>query len=188
MEEISFFREWLPLEKNEFRILAMLADCGGEYCGNLSDMCRYFFVDPQSKNRKKLRDVLQCLTDKNYIESTSNGRTYRLRLIPKEKEIALSKEWFARVREGQYSAASVSWEAVTKTLLWLCAHAPNETITNQKIADELRVSVSVVVSAKNVLERDFEALTKRYVAEKINADTFRRVGQKVELSAWWKDG
>ena len=41
MENVAFYREWLPLNKKEFRILAMLADFGGEYHGNLTDMCRY---------------------------------------------------------------------------------------------------------------------------------------------------
>ena len=50
MENVAFYREWLPLNKKEFRILAMLADFGGEYHGNLTDMCRYFSVSPQHKN------------------------------------------------------------------------------------------------------------------------------------------
>lgn len=48
MENVAFYREWLPLNKKEFRILAMLADFGGEYHGNLTDMCRYFSVSPET--------------------------------------------------------------------------------------------------------------------------------------------
>ena len=51
MENVAFYREWLPLNKKEFRILAMLADFGGEYHGNLTDMCRYFSVSPQHKKQ-----------------------------------------------------------------------------------------------------------------------------------------
>ena len=87
MENVAFYREWLPLNKKEFRILAMLADFGGEYHGNLTDMCRYFSVSPQHKNREALREAIQHLTDRHYIESSVNGRTYSLRIIPKEKEI-----------------------------------------------------------------------------------------------------
>lgn len=159
MENVAFYREWLPLNKKEFRILAMLADFGGEYHGNLTDMCRYFSVSPQHKNREALREAIQHLTDRHYIESSVNGRTYSLRIIPKEKEIALPREWFERVRTREYSSESVSWEAVIKLLLWLIAHNPEVMITNQQIADDLDVSVSVVVSAKNVLEKDFEAIT-----------------------------
>lgn len=181
-----FYREWLPLDKKEFRILAMLADFGGEYRGNLADMCRYFSVSPQHKNRVSFRDAIQHLTDRHYIESSVNGRTYNLRIIPKEKEIALPREWLERVRTHEYSSESVSWEAVIKLLIWLIVHNPEEMITNQQIADDLDVSVSVVVSAKNVLEKDFEAIVKQIIADKLDEDVFVRRGQKIELSAWWK--
>lgn len=115
-----------------------------------------------------------------------NGRTYSLRIIPKEKEIALPREWLERVRMHEYSSESVSWEAVIKLLLWLIAHNPEVMITNQQIADDLDVSVSVVVSAKNVLEKDFEAIVKQMISDKLGEDFFIRRGQKIELSAWWK--
>ena len=38
MDDAIFYREWLPLDKKEFRILAMLADYDGEYHGNLTDI------------------------------------------------------------------------------------------------------------------------------------------------------
>lgn len=71
-------------------------------------------------------------------------------------------------------------------LLWLIAHNPEAIITNQQIADDLDVSVSVVVSAKNVLEKDFEAIVKQMISDKLDEDVFVRRGQKIELSAWWK--
>ena len=71
-------------------------------------------------------------------------------------------------------------------LLWLIAHNPEVMITNQQIADDLDVSVSVVVSAKNVLEKDFEAIVKQMISDKLGEDFFIRRGQKIELSAWWK--
>ena len=51
---LTFFREWLPLAKSDFRILAMLAAMG-QFKGNLSDLCRYFSLAPQTKNREKLK-------------------------------------------------------------------------------------------------------------------------------------
>ena len=44
MESIVFYDEWLPLPKAEFNILAMLAERGGSFSGNYSDMCRYLGV------------------------------------------------------------------------------------------------------------------------------------------------
>ena len=46
-----FYREWLPLPKAEFNVLAMIAEQGGSYSGNYTDMCRYLGVDPQSRNK-----------------------------------------------------------------------------------------------------------------------------------------
>ena len=71
-------------------------------------------------------------------------------------------------------------------LLWLIAHNPEAIITNQQIADDLDVSVSVVVSAKNVLEKDFEAIVNQMISDKLDEDDFVRRGLKIELSAWWK--
>ena len=48
MEKVVFFLEWLRLPKEEFNILMMLADMGGSFKGNLSEMCRYFRVDPEN--------------------------------------------------------------------------------------------------------------------------------------------
>lgn len=74
MENVAFYREWLPLNKKEFRILAMIADFGGEYHGNLTDMCRYFSVSPQHKNREALREAIRRLTDRHYTLTTSISR------------------------------------------------------------------------------------------------------------------
>lgn len=39
MDDAIFYREWLPLDKKEFRILAMLADYNGEYHGKAAVPC-----------------------------------------------------------------------------------------------------------------------------------------------------
>jgi len=75
MEKIVFFWEWLRLPKEEFNILMMLADMGGCFKGNLSDMCRYFRVDPgNSKNKAPMRTAIL---------------SFKRSLIVKEKRIAI---------------------------------------------------------------------------------------------------
>jgi len=159
MENISFCREWLPLDKKEFRILAMLAD-KGKFQGNLSDMCRYFSLDPQTRTRNQLRESIQKLSDQGLIVQESSGITYTLSAVPKEKKIEMPHEWLALLRQHQYSSESVSWEAIVKVLLWLSAFGGDQVITNDMIAANLNISVSTVVSAKNVLQNEFEAITK----------------------------
>ena len=119
MDDAIFYREWLPLDKKEFRILAMLADYDGEYHGNLTDMCRYFSISAQQKTRTALREAIQNLTEHNFIESSLSGRTFHLRLIPTDNEISLPRNWLTRLRQHKYSADSVSWEVIVKVILWL---------------------------------------------------------------------
>ena len=77
MEKIVFFWEWLRLPKEEFNILMMLADMGGCCKGNLSDMCRYFRVDPgNSKNKTPLKNAIESLTSKDFITYQKSGYTY----------------------------------------------------------------------------------------------------------------
>ena len=83
MEKVIFYLEWLPLPKAQFNILAMLAEQGGSFSGNYSDMCRYLNVTPQSRNRDALRTAIETLSSNGFIEWESRGRTQHLKLIPK---------------------------------------------------------------------------------------------------------
>ena len=89
MDKLTFYREWLPLKKGEFRIMAMLAD-KGKFSGNLSDLCRYFFVSPQTRNRNSLVEQINALEQSGYITVQHTGRTYTLTAIPKAKKIIRS--------------------------------------------------------------------------------------------------
>ena len=186
MDDAIFYREWLPLDKKEFRILAMLADHDGEYHGNLTDMCRYFSISAQQKTRTALREAIQTLTEHNFIESSLSGLTFHLRLIPTANEISLPRNWLTRLRQHKYSADSVSWEVIVKVILWLEENG-HDVITNQQIADELNISDSVIVSAKKVLYKDFDGLLRKRRCKIVN-DEFRCIGQVHMLSAWWKEG
>ena len=183
MEKITFYREWLPLDKKDFRILAMLADIG-IFQGNLSDLCRYFSLNPQQRNRNQIRESIQRLKKAKMIVSEVKGNTYTLRLIPKEKEISIPRKWLETLRRHEYSGESVSWEAVLKVELWTIEHQEQVT-TNNKIADDLGVSVSTVVSAKRVLEREYSAITRRKISKKTGENSFCSIGHELNASAWW---
>ena len=186
METIVFFLEWLALPKAEFRIVAMLAEQGGTYSGNLSDMCRYFSVTPQSRNREQLQTAIESLTSKGFLTSEKLGRTYHLKLIPKAKEITIHREWAQRIISHDYSSESVSWEAVLKVLLWIVQNE-QPIVTNAMLAAALNISPSTIGSAKNVLEKEYEAITRKRVSEKLGDDFFMVIGQELAASAWWKD-
>ena len=161
----------------------MLADVGA-FRGNLSEMCRYFSVDPQHHNRNRLRSAIDELTRHGYIESARTGNTYQLAMIPKEDEITMPDEWVARIRRHEYYTEKVAWEIVLKVQLWLMQNAKEAIITNNEIAYCVGISTSQVVAAMNVLKNKFQAFQKEY-AYWHTGDCFRRKGQIIDMSAWW---
>ena len=183
MDKITFYREWLRLPKGEFRIMAMLAD-REDYTGNLSSLCDYFSLTRQTRNTTALRTAIETLTATGYILCETHGRTYRLRPIPKAEEIEIKREWLHRLIRHDYSSESVSWENVLKVLLWIIQNQ-EPVITNDLIAKELNISVSAIGYAKNVLEKDYEAITRRKISERTGENTFRTIGQELAASAWW---
>lgn len=184
-EDTVFYKEWLPLPKAEFNILAMLAEQGGTFSGNYTDMCRYLTVTPQSRNRKVLQDAIESLVSKDFITCESRGRTRHLKLIPKATEIKLPRPWVQSVMQHDYSSEAVAAAQVLKVFLWIVQNN-QDIVTNDMIAKDLGASVSTVISAKNVLEREYENITKRKVSEKCG-DVFRSIGQELAAGAWWKD-
>lgn len=183
MDNIVFFREWFPLQKQEFRILTMLAD-KGEFKGNLSDMCRYFSLSPQDKHRKQFRTSIQKLQEEGFIECEISGRTYTLRPIPKAEKLEIPREWMERIKAHEYSSESVAWEQVLKVLLWIVGNK-KEVITNEMIESDLGISTSAIGYAKNVLQREYNAITRRKVSDKLGENIFRTRGQELAAVAWW---
>lgn len=185
-DKITFYAEWLPLDKKEFRILAMLADTG-VFIGNLSDICRYFNLTTTSQTISKLRDSIDILQSQHFINSNLKGRTYTLSLIPKVSKIEIPQKWYKALLSHSYDADSVAWEMVLKTLLWILCNSKygDNIITNEMIASELNTSVSTVCSAKNVLSRDFEAIVRERVSIKLSEDHYQNIGQHITPCAWW---
>ena len=185
MEKTVFYKEWLPLPKAEFNILAMLAEQGGSFSGTYADMMRYLNITPQSRNRKSLQAAIESLTSKGFITKETSGRTQTLKVIPKATGITLPRLWVQSVMKHNYSSEAVAAAQVLKVFLWIAQNNQN-IVTNNMIADALGVSVSTVVSAKNVLEREYENITKRKVSEKCG-DVFRSIGQELAAGAWWNE-
>ncbi len=183
-KSIIFYREWLPLPKDQFRILMHLARYGS-FSGNLSELCRYFSLDPQTRNRNMVRNAIEALTESGFIKCNKSGRTFTLELIPKEEEIKLACDWVDKIRNKPFSV-SVSVEAVIKLLLWLLDYGP-ELFTNAIPAAELNLSVSTLNCAKRVLREDFGAILQEYVTTKLKEGVYHREGQIITVSAWLKE-
>ena len=186
MEKVTFYREWLPLPKAEFNVLTMIAEQGGTFSGNWSDMCRYINLTPQDRNRKLIQAAVESLTSKGFITWDSRGRTQTLKVIPKAKGIDIPRSWVRSVINHDYSSEAVAFAQVLKVYLWICGN-DMDIVTNAMIADDIGMSVDTVTSAKNVLLKEYENITKRQVSEKTGWNTFRTLGQELAASALWKD-
>ena len=86
MEKVTFYREWLSLPKAEFNVLTLIAEQGGTFTGNWSDMCRYINLTPQNRNRKVLQAAVESLhlgahirtANRCYIHYNERGRRFCL--------------------------------------------------------------------------------------------------------------
>lgn len=186
MEKVFFYWEWLPLPKAEFNILAMLAEQGGSFSGNYSDMCRYLGVTRQNNNRQTLRPAVESLAAAGFITHESRGRTQILKVIPKATEIPLPRSWVQSVIHHDYSSESVAFSQVLKLFAWI-AHNKVPVVTNDEIAAALACSPSTVVSAKNVLEREYECITKKRISQKMRDNFYRNLGQELRANAFWTE-
>ena len=184
-EYIVFYDDWLPLPKAEFNVLAMVAEQGGTYAGNLSDMCRYLNVTPQTRNREQLRSAIESLTSKGFLSCDTRGRTHHLKVIPRETEVRLPRLWVQSVIRHDYSSEKVAFAQVLKVFLWIMQNRM-EIVTNAMIAAELGISESTVCAAKNVLQYEYENISKRKISEKYR-DGFRSLGQELAASAFWTE-
>ena len=179
------YKEWLSLDKKLFRILVMLADLG-QFSGTYSDICRYFLVTSQSKNRKQVAEAIQELEKMGFLQVNMEGRTLVLSAIPKEEEIEVDNDQVEKIRLRSPSDQSVSWEAVLKVYLWCLTNKYDDLVTNQMIVEDTNLSPSVICSAKNVLDQELGAIVRETVSDKIDDDTFRVQGQHIGATAFWK--
>lgn len=160
--KVCFYREWLTLPKNDFRILAMLAEQGGSFKGSLADICRLLNITPgQSKTNAKLKESIETLSAEGFITSQKQGNTYTLALIPKETEIEVWRKWVKDVIYVKgFEHESVAWEPVLKMLIWVYGQNGMAYHTAKEIGAELDVSGDVVGAAYKVLDKQFGSIAR----------------------------
>lgn len=184
MSNATFYFEWLGVDKNQFRILSLLAPTG-EYRGNLSNMCRRFNLSLQTNNRNSLESSISELTEYGHITSDKNGRTYTLKAIPKETVIEIPTDWLEQIMNHNYTSESVAWQMVLKVLLWLCVNQ-EPIVKRDMIAEDLNCGVDTITSALNVLQRDFNAIIREIITKQNSKGEYRRIGLELTPVAWWQ--
>ena len=185
MSNATFYYEWLGVEKNQFRILSLLAP-KGEFIGNLSDMCRMLNIDTQTRNRNILRTGISSLAECGFITSEQKGRTYYLKAIPQQTVIEIPAEWLEQIIKHEYTSENISWQAVLKVFLWIIINDKKPTVTRNEIAEIINAGVDTVTSALNVLEKDFNAIIRKQITKQTEDGDFRCIGLELQPAAWWE--
>lgn len=180
---LLFYKEWLPLDKHDFRIMAMLAD-KGKYSGSLSDICRYFLLTVQTKSRNKVKESIEMLTDEGFITCEISGINYTIEGIPKEEKIYFPQKGYEMILNSKHPKEQVSWEAVLKVALWLKDNNV-DVITNADISSCLNISPSTIIAAKNVLQREYGTIDREKITKKLEDGSYKTLGQHIDWNAFW---
>lgn len=182
--ELTFYLEWIELDKKEFRILAMLSD-KGTFEGTLADICRYLGLSIQQRNRVKITESINKLADRRFIRSQTQGRQLHLSVIPQITKIHVPRDAYERIQTHNYSSRSVSWEATLKVLLWL-TNRRGVLHTDRDIAEAINMSVDAVSDAKHVLEAEIKNIYRE--VSRANVDgIWYRIGQRIDVNAWCEE-
>ena len=187
-EELEFEKDWLSVEKMEFKILTLitvLADNHLAYRGTLADMCAFFGVGARdSRNNARIKAAIENLRIKGLIKTIQDGRTWTLTLSRdaerKSKVIRIKKDWVGALHASK--GRDVDWAVVLKVWLYLIDNH-REVLKSSEIAQCLGVSVSTVSRARQVLI-DMNAIKADKVNLKDALGQIRCLGMTIVVNAW----
>lgn len=95
-DTIDYFYKWYRLNDNELKTIIMinyLSEDNCKYKGTLKEMREWQNI--KSENNTNIKNGLEGLKNKGYIDYTVKGRTYYITIIKKHTEhiIKLEREW-----------------------------------------------------------------------------------------------
>lgn len=186
-DEAGFEKEWLKLEKYNFKLLtlvAVLAQNHLAYRGTVAEMCEYLGVDNQTKNRRAITTAIEQLEKKGMVKTILDGKVYTITLSVKAEKkkdvIIIQKKWIEMV---QGLTTGVTWDNVLRVWLYLIANE-EEIITSKKIAADLGMTKRMVDRIKVVLVNDLQAIKCQNRSKKISEGNFKKLGQTIDTFAW----
>ena len=186
-DEAGFEKEWLKLEKYNFKLLtlvAVLAQNHLAYRGTVAEMCEYLGVDNQTKNRRAITTAIEQLEKKGMVKTILDGKVYTITLSMKAEKkkdvIVIQKKWIEMV---QGLTTGVTWDNVLRVWLYLIANE-EEIITSKKIAADLGMTKRMVDRIKVVLVNDLQAIKCKNRSKKISEGNFKSLGQTIDTFAW----
>ena len=186
-DEAGFEKEWLKLEKYNFKLLtlvAVLAQNHLAYRGTVAEMCDYLGVDNQTRNRRAITTAIAQLESKGMVKTILDGKVYTITLSVKAEKkkdvIIIQKKWIEMV---QGLTTGVTWDNVLRVWLYLIANE-EEIITSKKIAADLGMTKRMVDRIKVVLVNDLQAIKCQNRSKKISEGNFKKLGQTIDTFAW----
>ena len=196
-EEVEFDYDWLSRTNYQFKLLALLAvlaDNHLAYRGTLTDMCNFFGVGTSnSRTNSQIRGAIDALEADGLLKKVIDGRTFTLTLSKKAERqrrvIRIQREWVMVAKNYAQipnKSVSVGWEPLLKVWLFLFDRKDNtQPITNQAIADALRLTPNVVKNARAALVHDIEAIIskRKTVFDPEKPNLFQCVGCEITASA-----
>jgi len=181
-EDVSFWEDWLSLDKYNFKILTIatiLANENRAYCGTLEKFCEEIGVVNNQENIKKIKRSLKFLYDSGHIDLKILKEIYTIILTPEARKdnniIKIKKAWYELIREN---SIGVSWENVLKVFLVIYDELDrfdNETLaTNLRIAYPLGIKEKTVGRCMKIIESidfgDFKIRSKIVIKKKLDGE------------------
>lgn len=158
---IEYSTNWLQIEDYELKILILTSVLAGEnlsFNGTLKAMCDWLGICSITSNHTNIKNALETLSDKGYIEYSCKKRTYSITIMEEGKEeskiVTIRKCWIESLRnykqQVQDEKLSISWVKLLKVFVYLCS-TRKKLYTQQEIADDLNISKGIVGTALRVL-------------------------------------
>lgn len=99
-ECITIYDEWLKTKGYEFKILiiiSMLANTEGVFKSNLKQMSEWLGVKPNTNTNKNIKQAIQKLNERKYLNCKQEGRTFYLSIniknLRNNTSTQVKKEW-----------------------------------------------------------------------------------------------
>lgn len=185
--EAEFDKEWLSMEKYDFKILtliAVLAENKLAYRGKIKDMCEFLGVAAgNSRTNRAIKDAIEKLEKEEYIDVIKRGQIYTLTLRDNRCRtiIKIQKKWIAIVKS--LNGKQNSWDTILRVWLYLIDNQ-REIITTKDIAADLQLSEKTIGNVKKILVEDLKAIKCTNRAKKIDERTYIKLGQTIDTFAW----
>lgn len=162
MQELNIYKEWIKLDKYDFRILIIILIMSNNKINlkcKISDFCNELNIKSSSTNRNKIKLSLYSLKEMNYIKLNINKTKYIIsinnHIFNNENIIKIDKKWYEKIKNDNKN----SWENKLKVLAYILSLEKNIPTTYNKISKFIKCSISTVQnSIKYICNTNFNGM------------------------------